>query len=733
MSLFSLSCFFVIIATSLIGCLIFLKAKERDVANTYGALCMAAAIWGVGGAIFSTTSSKEVAYIGWQVAHFGMIFTPPLFFHFVCRLTKTQRRFLIILSHGLGFAYLYFVLFSKVLFLGELEFIFNQFYWLAWNKQKSIIYLIYYITFYHVLLSYAFLLLLKFYNKSQGLTRNKVKYIIIASLIGWLGPHGMFLLVFGIKLYPFSNFCIAIYPLIIAYTILKYRVMDISVAITRTGIFIATYSLVLGIPFALAFGYRSQMVGMLGSGWWIFPMVLLTILATAGPFIYLYLNKKAEDRLLREQRNYQNVLRGASGGMIRIKNLKQLLNIIVHIVTKIVRIRHASIYLLNKESGKFVLQASRGTGQFLKDRHSSIDSDSPLLLQLISSEKPIIVEEIAMMLRGDQNNYALARLFDQLHVLGASLIVPSFIEDRLIGILILGEKVSKKVYSEDDLAVFSVLANQAALAIENAQFYEEIKQTHEQLFQAEKMATIGTMADGLSHQINNRFHALSLIAGDSLDMLETFDSSACNDGTKQVLGDLRGALKRIETNVLQGGEVVKGLLKYSRPGDTGHEAVDFRDVVSGAIDMLQYKIKLKEIDLIQDIPQDTPKIYANLIQLQEVFFNLIDNAYDATKERQATLKEEGYRGKIQIQVRPSDSVLGVVVSDNGMGIKDLDKKKLFTPFFTTKATAKKGTGLGLYVIEKIIASHKGKISIDSTYLSGTQFNITLPIFKTSEK
>jgi two-component system NtrC family sensor kinase len=275
---------------------------------------------------------------------------------------------------------------------------------------------------------------------------------------------------------------------------------------------------------------------------------------------------------------------------------------------------------------------------------------------------------------------------------------------------------------------FSVLANQAALAIENAQFYNELKNTHEQLFQAEKLATIGTMADGLSHQINNRFHALSLISGDSLDVLKNIDFSNCRDDIKRAINDVRAGLERIQANVLQGGEVVKGLLKYSRPGEAGFESVDLLDIISGAVDMVQYKIKLKEIDLVRNIPEGLPRIYGNLTQLQEVFFNLIDNAYDATKERQLTLREEGYRGRIEISAIQDEGAIKVVVSDNGMGVKDKDRRNLFTPFFTTKATAKKGTGLGLYVIDKIIAAHGGKIFFDSSHGRGTQFTISLPIF-----
>jgi signal transduction histidine kinase len=369
------------------------------------------------------------------------------------------------------------------------------------------------------------------------------------------------------------------------------------------------------------------------------------------------------------------------------------------------------------------MRAARGVSIATK----AIDVGSPLIWQLNKDKEPLVTEEFIIRLKEGSQNTILLSLVEQLTQLNAALIVPSFVEDRLIGILVLGEKRSGKMYSQDDLAVFSVLANQAALAIENAQFYEEIRKTQESLFQAEKMATIGTMADGLSHQINNRFHALSLIAGDSLDVIKTYDFSQCGEETKQIFNDLKNSLERIQANVLQGGEVVKGLLKYSRPGQGGFERVSFKDVLEGAVEMVSYKIKLREIDLVRDIPSNLPCLNANIVQLQEVFFNLIDNAYDAIKERQIYLNEEGYRGRIEISAMSDQTCIHVNVQDNGIGIKTEDVKKLYTPFFTTKATSRKGTGLGLYVIEKIIASHSGQLKIDSVYRSGTCFTVSLPI------
>jgi two-component system NtrC family sensor kinase len=201
-----------------------------------------------------------------------------------------------------------------------------------------------------------------------------------------------------------------------------------------------------------------------------------------------------------------------------------------------------------------------------------------------------------------------------------------------------------------------------------------------------------------------------------------------------MLGSINHALERIQVNVMQGGEVVKGILKYTRRGEEGLEALQLDDVINGTLDMVQYKVKLSEIDLVRNYTPELPKIKGNMVQLQEAFFNFIDNAYDAINERKAELKEPGFRGKITISASPkSEDTLEITIEDNGMGIRDQNSKKVFTPFFTTKISSRKGTGLGLYVINKIITdTHKGKIIFESQYKTGTRFIIELPRWKNDQ-
>lgn len=721
MPLFSLLPFLVSIGLIFLGIFVYSRNNKQSLNKIFFFLCLVSSVWLFFYSLAYFAEQRDIAFLWLRTGYSGVVFIATIIFHYVVLFLRMNKmKWIIFLNYILGLFWI-FTIWGSYLFIKEVKYFFWGYYPIAGKIHP--LFLVHFMSL--MTASISLLLYYWYFKKAQlfSLEKNQIKYMFVAFSIYNFASID-FMPNYGLSLYPFGYIPTFLFILITGYTIIRYQLMDIKVALSRVGIFVLIYSLVLGIPFALAFGWEKKLIDWLGSSWWIVPLVFSTVLATTGPFIYLYINKKAEDALLREQKSYQNVLLGASSGMVRIKEIKRLLNLIVHMVTKSVKIKHAAIYLLDTENNSFGLQAARGwDGR----KETFIRSDSSLIRHLAEKKEPVVAEEEVMRSREEQYNPQLSQLVEQLSRLDAALAVPSFIDNKLTGLLILGEKISKKIYSQDDLNVFSVLANQAALAIENAQFYEEIKRTHQQLFQAEKLATIGTMADGLSHQINNRFHALSLIAGDALDVLKTLDDPDCGDRTKEALCDIRGALERIETNVMQGGEVVKGLLKYSRPDEAGSEPVDLISVLNGAIEMVQYKIKLKEIDLIQDIPPDLPAFSGSLTQLQEVFFNLIDNAYDATKERQATLKEPGYKGRIEISAAAEGGFLKINVSDNGIGVKDLDKKKLFTPFFTTKATAKKGTGLGLYVIEKIIAMHNGRVAMESAYQSGTTFTISLPV------
>jgi len=724
MTYFYLSAIFTSILSFFLGAFSLYKSRKSIVNRIFFLLSFCVSIWTFGLSKM-VSANEELSALFWvKYLHIGVFLIPSIFFHFICALLNIQdkQKYLIKVGYLLSFLFIILNLSSNLLIANVKPKFPFQYY-----ASSGLLYPVFLIMFF-VFAGYGIYLCYRSMKNLSDVKKNQVKYVFVASLVGFIGGVDTFLPMFNIPTIYFGISFEPIYILILAYAITRYRLMDIKVALTRTGIFIVIYTLILGLPFLLAsnLAWRNKLVALFGSRWWTVPLGLMAVLATLGPFIYIYVNRKAEERLLREQKRYQDVLKQASLGMTRIRNLKKLLNLITHIVTKTVKISYVGIYLYNQETDEYVLQVSRDKGRMPIPK---LTPDNPLISWIAFKREPLVYEEIKRQMQ-DFSDPIYKHLEENMRLLTASVLLPSFLEDRFIGFIVLGDKMTGQIYTPDDLEVFEILASQAALAIENAQFYDEAKEMQKQIAQAEKMATIGTMADGLSHQINNRFYALSLIAGDSIDTIKMTDTSQCSPEVKEMIQQINHALERVQANVMQGAEVVKGLLKYSRTGDENFEALSLDQVIDGTLEMVQYKVRLSEIDLVRDYPKDLPRIKGNLTQLQEAFFNFIDNAYDAIVERHTMLKEEGYRGRINISASPKNNMLEIIIEDNGMGIKDHDDKKVFTPFFTTKTSSRRGTGLGLYVIKKIITdAHKGKITFESGYKVGTRFILELPIAK----
>ncbi|MBF0571380.1 MAG: GAF domain-containing protein [Candidatus Omnitrophica bacterium] len=652
-----------------------------------------------------------------KLGYLGIIFIPITYFHFANILIQVKNtKWLVVLNYLVGGLLAVLLLKTNLLI--------NGVYHYPWgNYPRAGIMHPYFLIFFLAVLNIASLqIFFKIFDKKEVITQTRKQqliYILSAFLIVTLCCAD-FLPNYGIAVCPLGFIPITLFLIIICYSIVRYQLMNIKIIITRAGIFIFVYAFVLGVPVWVGFK-------LLGTGLWFLPISLMGFFATVGPFIYFYIQNRAENRLLKDQRRYQATLRQASAGMGRIKDLKKLLNMIVFVLTRAIQIEHALIYIYNEGQKQYVLGASKrksGNAQFIRN----IEEGSELVRYLSTNRNLIIYEEIKQKAL-DFKDSGLARIAQIILSLEGALVVPIFIDENLTAIIIMGKKDSEKLYSEDDLAVFSILANQTALAIENAKFYEDMQLTHEQLFQAEKMATIGTMADGLSHQINNRFHALGFIAGDALDTIHMNQKELSADQAKEVLTELERAFVRVQENVVQGGEIVQGLLKYTRKGEAGFTAVDVQAVFKSALEMAQFKIKVHELKIVREYDAATiPKIKGNFTQLQEVFFNLIDNGYDAMMQRKNEVMEASYQPTLIVRVLKEDNYAQIIFEDNGMGVKDEDMHKLFTPFFTTKLSSKKGTGLGLYVIRKIVEdNHKGKVEMSSKYMQGTQMKLRLPI------
>jgi len=471
------------------------------------------------------------------------------------------------------------------------------------------------------------------------------------------------------------------------------------------------YALGLGVPLVGALAWQPQLERLLGVKWWVWLWVVCAFLSTAAHYLNLYLQSKAEAQLLREQRRYQATLLQASHGMTQIRDLKRLLKLIVHVITKAVGVAHAAVYLEDPKENAYVLSAYRYTWQ--AGSLERLSKDDPLLIRWLRGEQePLVLDELKAKFSEtassnghgqEQTDFLL-----QLQALQASVVVPSFMQDQLIGFLVLGEKRDGRMFTTEDLDVFSTLSNQAALAIENARFFDELKANEAFMIQSEKMASLGQLASGMAHEIHN---PLAIISGEAQLHLER--AKGKDEETDKLL-------RSIIEECFRAADITRRILRFAKPGTVEAAAVDLRAVVEESLQLVSYQVRLEGIERHIDIPPDLPKVKGNQNQLQEVVLNLILNACQAMVER---------GGKIAVSARQVDGEVELIVSDTGPGIPRAKLSRIFDPFYTTKAS---GTGLGLFVSHRIIRAHNGTIAAQSTEGRGTTFTIHLPIFREPE-
>nr|NIO68001.1 two-component sensor histidine kinase [Anaerolineae bacterium] len=291
------------------------------------------------------------------------------------------------------------------------------------------------------------------------------------------------------------------------------------------------------------------------------------------------------------------------------------------------------------------------------------------------------------------------------------------------GVLAVNNKISARPFTDNDVDLLSALADYATIAIVNAQLYEETKRwseelerkveertqelraAQEQLLQSEKLASIGQLAAGVAHEINN---PMGVILGFAQGILKTLPED----------DPLRKPLTTIEKESLRCKRIVQNLLDFARHSEPTPHLTNINELIDASCDLVEHQTSLQNVKLVKGYDPALPSIMADPNQLQQVFINIMLNAYQAMPDG----------GTLHITTRQVGSELQVIFTDTGVGIPPENVQNIFDPFFTTKEVGE-GTGLGLSVSYGIVKAHGGDIEVESQAGKGTTFVIKLPLEK----
>jgi len=310
----------------------------------------------------------------------------------------------------------------------------------------------------------------------------------------------------------------------------------------------------------------------------------------------------------------------------------------------------------------------------------------------------------------DYSNLAESiREFYKRIALVSTLDVPMIHSERVLGILHVNQYKTARKFQSDEIEFIQTLANQAAIAILNAELlykerkaYTELQKTQEQLIQAEKLSTIGKLSAAIAHEIRNPLGAI-------LNSIGVLRRDVPFEGVhKELIQIVLEETDRIK-------QIIDEFLIFARPRKPSLQCVDLKKEIRNETSIIK-----KNGDLFKNIHfeiscPDGIFVTVDPHQIREVFENIFMNAAQAMNNG----------GKISLSVLPNNSTqeLQIIISDTGNGIPQKIIDHVFEPFFSTKNN---GTGLGLPIVKRIIEEHSGTIRIESTPGKGTQVIITLP-------
>ena len=323
--------------------------------------------------------------------------------------------------------------------------------------------------------------LLSQYRAQVGFRRNQLRYVILASIIGLLSFLSAVPWVFGIPIRPVGYGLVFSYALM-SYAIVRWRLMDISIVVKNTLLYAGLYSVLVGlfVTVVVFFGqmlfYGPQALDRRVLGMCVVALSIVT--AVVRP-LDTWLRRLTDKLLFQKKYQWQKTLKDASRGMTQVTSVEKLLNLMAHFIGMRLRVTHVGI--LQRIGGRYTLQVSRGREK--RPAGLSVGRDNPLVAWLEEKKEVLTTGEVRSWLSSERLfphrtviRRTLEEIQGEMESLSAEVCVPAFSKSQMLGFLVLGEKLSGDPFSQEDLDVLSTLASEGAIALENAQLYQQLVQ-----------------------------------------------------------------------------------------------------------------------------------------------------------------------------------------------------------------------------------------------------------------
>ncbi len=378
-----------------------------------------------------------------------------------------------------------------------------------------------------------------------------------------------------------------------------------------------------------------------------------------------------------------------------------------NIVSKIQEIIHVNrifLFLYNEDYHRYTLTNVIGVSKNQYTKFYFTPKDK-LIYWLSVNEKHILLaqnESVCSFFSSYERN--------MLKEMDVSYIHPLKVMNRLIGLIFIGQKSNGKDYLNEEIELLKILLDQAAIAFENANLYQNQKDRLKKMYRTDRLAMMGQLAAGAAHEIRNPLTSIrSTIQYVQKDIKDPVKAKMTSELLREV--------DRIN-------EIIHGLLSFSNPDKLRLEQVDLQQLINQSILLITNTAKKKNCNIALEYNTDKIELFADSSQLKQVFLNILMNAIQSIQDEGRITVSIDWNERIEKGFDKPVLEFIISVIDNGMGISQENLEKIFDPFFTTKND---GTGLGLSISYGIVVQHEGDISVTSKLGRGTKVMVKLPV------
>jgi|CXWL01.1.fsa_nt_gi signal transduction histidine kinase len=698
MTPFGLSGLLTCITSLAFGWFVYLKGHSPLLNRRWLLFSISVSLWGLGALWIGQSASPEESVWAWRLAFMtGVVWIAPTFYHFVCVFCELSR------PRTLALLYLSTACIAPVIltpwFFDGVRYRFDSFYYATPGPVFPLFFL-----WWSGIVVYAHLELVRAFRHARGHHRHQIQYFFLATAIGYTGGSLDYLPIFGIDLYPYGNFAIVLYPLIMTYAILKFRLMDCTVFMER-GLSYLLLVILIAAP-SLAFFIHTQ---KLYFSQWNLEFSLLHVVVVVVTAMVAYRLKLGTDAaigrtLFPSRHNMVETLLAFSRRLITILDLQLLAKEIVGSFVNILEMRSAALYLYDQNRGGYIRFALSGVPS--RDTEAVWCPVTNPLIQILSRSRDILLLEEFVHTQEEPTTPQVLRTLESLR---ADVCLPFISSDRLIGFCTLESTAGRWLASRDNLDLLSTMAHYAGIALTNAQLYHDLHRSQLLMLRTDRLDSLETMAAGFAHEIRNPLTSIKTFVQLIPERLS--DPQFTSDFRATVSEDI-GRIERL----------IQEILDYARYQTPRLSTEHLNEIVSSSLSFVHIQGLMKHIAIHTHLDEDLPSMLVDRQQFRQVLLNLFINALDALAEGgQLTVSTHAFT-KLETQW------IAIDISDTGHGIAPANLPHIFDPFYTTKhaSTEREGTGLGLAIVHQIISEHHGTIEVTSEVGQGTCFRIHLP-------